>query len=259
MAQAAAYIDTALSATGLPVTSQPYQVDRYHVRNIAAESAGTSNSGTIVIVGAHYDTAPNCPGANDNGSGVASLLALASLFAGRKHARTIRFVAFTCEEDPFFQTPDMGSYVYAKACRERGENISAMLSLETIGYYSDKPGSQHNPWPLSRIHGSVANYLLFASNIQSRPLLAEVHTAFRAAGTPVPSHSLWLPGWLRGPSASDQWSFWKHGYPAIMITDTANFRYDAFHTPQDTPDRLCYDKLALVVRGLESVIEKLAS
>jgi Zn-dependent M28 family amino/carboxypeptidase len=259
LAETGAYIDRELSSTGLLVTSQSYQAEEYHVRNIVAEIPGSSAPNEIVIVGAHYDTAPDSPGANDNGSGIASLLVLAGLFAGRPKARTIRFVAFTCEEDPFFQTHLMGSFQYAAECRKRRDDIRAMLSLETIGYYSNAANTQHRPRLLRHLLPSTANFLLFVSNISSRGLLTKAHSAFCDANTSIPAHKVWLPGWLRGPSASDQWSFWKHGYPAIMITDTANLRYPPFHTLDDTPEKLCYEHLADVIGGLELVVTHLSS
>jgi Zn-dependent M28 family amino/carboxypeptidase len=259
LAETAIYIESSFSASGLAVIHQNYQAEQYDVRNLITEIPGSSCPQEIVVVGAHYDTAPDSPGANDNGSGIASLLVLAELFANRSHPRTIRFVAFTCEEDPFFQTEFMGSYQYANSCRKRGEDVRAMLSLETIGYYEQTAGSQHNPWPLSHVLPSTANFLLFASNLRSRKLLSVAHDAFRAAETRIPCKKLSLPGFLRGINASDQWSFWKHGYDAIMITDTANLRSNIFHSPDDTWEKVCYGELASVVTGIEAVITRLAS
>ena len=259
LAEAAAYIDRELSATGLRVTSQSYAAEAYKVRNIVAEITGSSAPDEIVVIGAHYDTAPGSPGANDNASAVASLLILAEIFAGRQQARTLRFVAFTCEEDPFFQTHLMGSFQYAAECRKRQDNIRGMLSLETIGYYLKSPDSQRWPRLFRRFLPSTADFLFFVSDISSRGLLSRVHSAYCEAKTSVPGHKIWLPGWLRGASASDQWSFWKHGYPAVMVTDTANFRYPYFHSQDDTPDKICYAELAEVIDGLACVITQLTS
>ena len=137
-ARATAWLETSLQEAGYTVARQVYEVRGAESVNLEVERKG---NGEIVIVGAHYDSVRGSPGANDNGSGVAGTLALARTWAGRTPRRTLRFVFFANEEPPFFQTDEMGSVVYAKRCKERGENIVAMVSLETIGYFSDEEGS----------------------------------------------------------------------------------------------------------------------
>ena len=145
--ETAAFITGDLENYGYTVEFQEYRTHDLPVRNIEAHSPGRKRSGGIVIVGAHYDSVQGCPGANDNGSGVAALLELARLLRHADHERNIRFVFFVNEEPPFFLTGEMGSQKYAERCRKRGEKIEAMFSLETIGYYSDTPGSQNYPFP----------------------------------------------------------------------------------------------------------------
>ena len=197
------------------------------------------------------------PGANDNGSGPAALLELARAFAGARPARTLRFVAFVNEEPPHFQTDAMGSLVYARGCRERGERVVAMLSLETIGYYTDAPGSQNYPFPLGLFYPSEGNFLGFVGNTASEQLVFDAIGSFRRH-TRVPSEGGVLDERLPGIGWSDHWSFWQMGYPAIEITDTAPFRYAHYHEATDTPDKLDYDGFARVVVGLERVIADLA-
>jgi Zn-dependent M28 family amino/carboxypeptidase len=211
----------------------------------------------IVVIGAHYDSVSGSPGANDNGSGVAALLELARLFAARDVGRSVRFVAFVNEEPPFFRTGDMGSEQYARAARLKGEDIRAMLALETIGYYDDAPGSQHYPPFFSLFFPDRGNFIGMVSNFGSRALLKRAVAAFRAASN-FPLESVATFGWVPGVDWSDHASFWNEGYPAIMITDTALYRYPYYHSVQDTPDKVDYARLARVTEALAAVVEALA-
>ncbi|MBJ6725198.1 M28 family peptidase [Geomesophilobacter sediminis] len=255
--QAAQYVATQLKETGLPVRELPYRVGTTIVVNIEAELKGQSRGDEIVVIGAHYDTVPGCPGANDNGSGIAALLELARLLHAAQPARTVRLVAFANEEPPYFQTETMGSLVYARALQQRGEKVVAMLSLETIGCYSDAPKSQQYPAPLNLFYPDTGNFIGFVSHLGSVSLLREVIGTFRRT-TRFPSEGAATPERIPGVSWSDHWAFWQAGYPAVMVTDTAPFRYPDYHEPTDTPEKLDYDRMARVVMGIERVVEKLA-
>jgi hypothetical protein len=254
---AADYIQQELTAAGFEVTRQEYQVRGHAFYNLEAQLTGAVKPNEIVIVGAHYDSVVGTPGAGDNASGVAAMLALARRFAGRETARTLRFVAFANEEPPYFQTPDMGSWVYAQRCRKANENIVAMLSLETIGYYTDEPGSQQYPPPYGALYPSEGNFIAVVGNVGSRPLVHRVVDNFRRHAK-FPSEGGAIPGDVPGVGWSDHWSFWQEGYPGVMITDTALFRYPYYHSPEDTPEKLNYAQMARVVDGLEAVIVELA-
>jgi hypothetical protein len=152
----------------------------------------------------------------------------------------------------------MGSFVYAKRCRERGDQISAMISLETIGCFSDAAHSQAYPVPgVSAFYPTTGNFIGFVGNVRSRALVRRVIALFRQHSQ-VPSQGAAFPSFVPGVAWSDQWSFWEHGYPGIMVTDTAPFRYPHYHSASDTPDKLDYDRFALVVAGMEKVIARLA-
>src|SRR5213083_2332387 len=151
----------------------------------------------------------------------------------------------------------MGSFVYASRCKARGDQITAMISLETIGYFSDAPHSQTYPAPgLGAFYPKTGNFIGFVANTRSRALLQRTMSIFRAQKK-IPSEGAALPAFIPGVSWSDQWSFWQHGYPAIMVPDTAPFRYPYYHSSNDTPDKLDYDRFTLVVSGMEKVIEEL--
>jgi hypothetical protein len=252
---AADFIEDSFSRAGLHPRRDSYEVNGQACHNIETEIAGARPE--VILIGAHYDSVFGSPGANDNGTGVAAMLALARRFAGRKTEHTLRFVAFVNEEPPYFLSGEMGSFVYAGRCKARGDKISAMISLETIGYFSDAPGSQTYPAPgLGVFYPKVGNFIGFVSNVQSRALLRRVVALFRTHAK-IPSEGAALPAFIPGVSWSDQWSFWRNGYPGIMITDTAPFRYPHYHSASDTPDKLDYDRFTLVVSGMEKVIEDL--
>jgi len=257
LTKATAYIESEIQKAGYKVDRQEYDVSGVTCCNLAAEARGRTLPDEIVVIGAHYDTALGTPGADDNTSGVAGVLALARRFAGHPSPRTIRFVAFVNEEPPWFQTDKMGSRVYARRCRQRGEKIVAMLSLEMLGYYSDAPDSQKYTPPLDKLYPSKGNFIGFIGNVGSRDLVHQAIGAFRE-GESFPSEGATLPESLPGVGWSDHWSFWQEGYPAIMVTDTAIYRNPHYHCADDTPDKLDFDRMARVVRGLEKVAQRLA-
>jgi hypothetical protein len=256
LAVAADWIDAAWTAAGYQVSRQGYEVHGRTCYNLEVELKGTVQPAEIVVVGAHYDSVVGTVGANDNGSGVAALLALGRAFAGKHPAKTLRLVAFVNEEPPWFLGPSMGSLVYATRSRDRGERIVAMLSLETLGYYSNAPESQLYPFPLSLIYPSTGNFIGFVGDLSSRRLVRDLVGSFRRHAR-FPSEGAAVPGTIPGVGWSDHWSFWRNGYPAVMVTDTAPFRYPYYHTPEDTPDKLTYEPFARVVAGLERVIAEL--
>jgi Zn-dependent M28 family amino/carboxypeptidase len=256
--QAAQYIENAFDKAGyFPVGTQPFTVGDVPVRNIEVEVKGGARASEIVVFGAHYDSVAGSPGANDNGSGVAALLELARLSRGSRRARTVRFVAFVNEEPPFFKSEAMGSLRYARRSRERGENIVAMVSLETIGYYSDEAGSQRYPFPLGLFYPSTGNFLAFVSDLGSRRLMHQAIAGLRRHAR-FPSEGLAAPAAIPGVDWSDHWAFREAGYPALMVTDTAPYRYPHYHSAADTPDKVDYERLARVVSGLRAVLDALA-
>lgn len=250
------YIERTFGEAGYSVARQEFRAEGRPVCNLEVELRGTSRAEEIVVVGAHYDTVYVCAGANDNGSGVAALLELARQFAGRPQPRSVRFVAFVNEEPPYFRTDEMGSLVYARRCKERGDRIVGMMSLETIGYYSDEEGSQQYPPPFGWFYPDRGHFIAFVANTSSGGLVRRAVRAFRASAQ-FPSEGVAAPGFITGIGWSDHWSFWQAGYPAFMVTDTAPFRYPFYHTEEDTPDKLDYERMARVTEGLVSVVEEM--
>ncbi len=243
------YIRQFWEEAGYQVNAQTYKVGNVLCENLAVEIPGKSTPDEIVLVGAHYDTVSLSPGANDNGSAVAALLEISRLFSETSTNRTLRFVAFANEEPPFFKTSSMGSLVYAKECRKRKDNIVAMVCLETIGYYRDEPKTQNYPFPLSFFYPDRGNFVAIVGNLQSKPLVQSFSRQFlEESDFPVECAAPF--GFITGVDWSDHWSFWKMGYQAIMLTDTALFRYPYYHSMHDTADKLDYQNLARVTYGI---------
>jgi hypothetical protein len=256
--QAKDFFINSFSQAGYKINQQEYKIDNKSYYNIEAEKKGTTKPEEIIIIGGHYDSAFTSPGANDNGTGAAATLELAKIFANKNTNRTIKFVEFTNEEPPFFWTENMGSLVYAKNLKQQNQKIVAMLSLETMGYFSDQPGSQEYPYPINLIYPNQGNFISFIGNIKSSKLVKKSIGSFRNH-VKFPSQGTALPSFIPGVGWSDQWSFWQQGYPGIMVTDTAPYRYQYYHTIDDTIDKIDFDKFARVVNGLVNVISDLAT
>ncbi|MDD1612148.1 MAG: M28 family peptidase [Methylococcaceae bacterium] len=246
---AAAYITGQWQRQGYSVRKQGYQVKGIECSNLEVTCYGTNRSDEVILIGAHYDSVWGSPGANDNGSGVAALLELSRRFKEVQPAVSLRFVAFVNEEPPFFYWGNMGSMIYAKAAKRRGDHIRYMISLETIGYYSSQPGSQQYPPFLKYFYPETGNFIAFVSNLGSRRVMRHCVKSF-ASVSDFPVQSIAAPAVVPGISWSDHLAFWRHGFKAFMITDTAPYRYPYYHTSDDTPDKLDYASFAKVTNGL---------
>jgi Zn-dependent M28 family amino/carboxypeptidase len=252
---AAAYVEASLAEAGHTPARQPYEACGKAFANIVAEVAGTDRRGEIVVVGAHYDSHKDSPGADDNASAVAALLELARRFAHHRPSRTLRFVAFANEEAPFTRRKAMGSRVYARECRRRGDNIVGMVCLESLGYYSEEVGSQWlSFWGL--FLPRRGDFLALVANRPSRALLARVAGALERRGG-LPYRRVVLPSHVPGAWSSDHWSFWLEGYPALMVTDTVPLRNPHYHKREDTPDKVDFARLGRGVDDLEAAVSEL--
>lgn len=254
---AAQYVRSVFEQAGYAVREQHFSAAGRTVRNLEAELTGGARRDEIVVIGAHYDSVFGTPGANDNASGVAALLVLACGLRGQTTERTVRFVAFANEEPPYFLSWEMGSRQYARAAKQRGEKIVAMLSLETVGYYTDEPGSQAFPLPFRMGYPDTGNFIAFVGNLGSRALVRDAVGSFRQHAK-FPSEGVAAPAWIPGIGWSDHWSFWQEGYAAVMVTDTALYRYPRYHTAFDVPEALDYQRMTRVVTGLAHVVAELA-
>jgi len=204
----------------------------------------------ILVIGAHYDSAEGTPGADDNASGIAGLLELARLTRGAPMKRTVRFVAFCLEEPPAYMTRHMGSYIHAKSLHDHGVKVHGMISLEMLGYYCDEKGCQYYPSSIFKLaYPNRGHFIAFVGNFSSRHFSSRVKAAYSAVSS-IPVESLNGFSIIPGVDFSDHRNYWKFGYPAFMITDTAFYRNPNYHDSGDTPETLDYDRLTLLIEGL---------
>lgn len=261
MEAAAGYIERELTALGESVERQTYPVGDQQAVNLVVEHQGTRRPEQIVILGAHYDTVPETPGADDNASAVAMLIEVARLLNGVSARRTLRFVAFANEEPPHFYSQTMGSQVYAGQCRQRGEAIVGMLCLEMVGYYTDAPASQQAPplipRPLRWLLPRRGNFLAAVSNLPSAGLLWPFRRGFKRISR-FRLFAIALPQIVHEIRLSDHGPFWDLGFPAMMLTDTSFFRNPHYHRPTDTPDTLNYASMAHVTVGVAGGVARIA-
>ncbi len=249
------YISSQFNSFGFKVARQPFPVSGHTYQNIIAELIGKASPEKVLVVGAHYDTVRTTPGADDNASGVAGLLALAQTLAGTTMSKTVKFAAFALEEPPFFRTRNMGSYHYARSLKENHEIVEGMICLEMIGFFSDLPGSQRYPVPFFHWKfPAMGNYIAMVGNMRSKHFTkATAKNFMRAIDLPVVT--LNAPSIVIGINFSDHWSFNKFGYKALMVTDTAFYRNPHYHAPSDLPDTLDYERMAKVVKGLAAAVK----
>lgn len=248
-------IEQRLRAAGWEPVREPFDGGSAEPsNNVVAEMRG--DDPTWVVIGAHYDTARGSPGANDNGTGVVALLELARRLRSTPESRSLRIVFFANEEPPHFEKSTMGSRAHAKAAARRGETIAAMLSLETMGFFSDEDESQKYPAAFELFYPSRGNFLGFIGNLDSRSLVRKSVGTFREHAK-LPAEGAALFESIPGVGWSDHASFWAEGVPAVMVTDTAIFRYPHYHRSSDTPDQVDFDRLTLAVDGLDAVVRDL--
>lgn len=250
--RAALYIEKNLAGFGYSVRREPYSIGRYEARNLIAETSPVQNR-PFLLIGAHYDTVPGSPGADDNASGVAVLIELAGILCRKPPPVPVRLAAFGSEEPPHFSTPEMGSAFHARRVKQAGEDLIGMLSLEMLGYYDDRPGSQKYPPLLERFYPPSGSFLALVSDLGSMRFMRRLRDALAPTGFPIETAS--LPQWVPGVSLSDHLPFWKEGFRAAMLTDTAMYRNPNYHEPTDTPDTLDYSRMASLTESLAVALQ----
>jgi Zn-dependent M28 family amino/carboxypeptidase len=252
----AAYIKQEFISAKGEVSEQAFTAQTKTYKNVIATFGPKTEE--RVIVGAHYDTCGPMPGADDNASGIAGLIELAKLLGKTPPNITVELVAYTLDEPPFFRTQKMGSAIHAQSLKAANAKVRAMLSIEMIGYFSDAPNSQNFPtFLLKPFYPSKGNFISIVGRLGQGKLTKKVRDAM-AEATPLPVETLLGPRFIEGIDFSDHLNYWEEGYPAAMITDTAFFRNQNYHTAQDTADTLDYQRMSLVVLGLYAAVNELA-
>jgi len=253
---ASGYVEEKLRRAGLDVRSQEFAVGDATVRNLEATKPGLNPGLPGILIGAHYDSVPGCAGANDNATGVAALIEIAASLGDAAPRRSLMFGAFVNEEPPFFRSAAMGSRVAARSLRETRAPLDGMISLETIGYYDTRPGSQRYPFPFGALYPDRGEFVGFVANLRSLRFVRKCIQSFRHCSS-FPAQWVAAPGWIPGLGWSDHWAFWREGYAGVMVTDTAPFRYPWYHTAGDTPEKLMFRDFARVVAGLQQMTRRL--
>jgi Zn-dependent M28 family amino/carboxypeptidase len=242
------------------IVEEPFDALGLTAKNLIVERQGSSKASEIILLGAHYDTVPSTPGADDNASAVAVLLEVSHLLKDHTGKRTARYVAFACEEPPYFNLDSMGSQHHARQARKRGENIIGMLCLEMVGYFSDEPGSQQIPRTIPKavrwLFPKRGNFLAAVGNLASWKLAYRFRFGFKR-GTRLRLFSICLPEKVGEIRLSDNSSFWDQGYPALMLIDTSFLRNPHYHQPTDTPDTLDYARMTEVTLGVAAAMKRL--
>jgi hypothetical protein len=244
------YIRSEFEIANGRIVLQDFEVQGRTYQNVIC-SLGPADRPRI-IVGAHYDVCGPQPGADDNASAVAGLLELARLMGahGDKLAYRLDFVAYCLEEPPFFRTSHMGSYVHARSLRDKNAVVKEMLCLEMIGFFSDQENSQSFPLPMMRwFYPTRANFIAVVSNLRNWPLVRQVQKDMQM-GADIEVCKLSAPALVPGVGLSDHRSYWKFGFPAVMITDTAFYRNPNYHQSSDTIETLDFNKMAQVVQAI---------
>lgn len=261
IAAAIGYIENVWREIGHEVVHERYQALEYEATNLVVEQRGTKRPDEIVLLGAHYDTVASTPGADDNASAVAVMLEVSRLLAGYAGKRTARYVAFACEEPPYFNIDSMGSQHHAREARRRREKIYGMLCLEMVGYYRDELGSQSIPpgiprW-MHRMFPKRGNFLAAVGNLPSWKLCWQFRRGFKRGSPRMPLFSICLPEKIHEIRLSDNSSFWDQGFPALMLTDTSFLRNPNYHQATDTPETLNYPQMTNVAYGVAAAMRKL--
>lgn len=244
---AAFYIEDELTKLGYIHRRQEYTVDGKIVWNIIANIG----KGPLVVLGAHYDTFWNMPGADDNASGVAGLLEVARILKKNENILRNRFeIAFyTLEEPPYFKTVEMGSYVHATSLYKKKEDVKLMISIEMIGYFSNEKIQEYPLGFLKLFYPKTADYIAVVSNYRSRGFMIDASKKIKKGANIKVCH-LAAPSWVPGIDFSDHQNFWIYKYKAIMISNTSFYRNSGYHTMHDTIEKLDFYKMGEVVIGL---------
>ena len=244
--KAAKYIESELSRSAAEIKIQKFTVDDTEFKNIIGIFGPETED--VFVVGAHYDAFGDFPGADDNASGVAGLIELGHILSEGNLNIRVLLIAYTLEEPPFFRTEYMGSAVHAQSLIENNIKVRLMISLEMIGYFTDEKNSQSYPNPLLRLfYPNQGNFIAVVDQF----LANNAYALKRAIDYPgLSAFSINAPAFIPGVDFSDHMNYWNHGFSAVMVTDTAFYRNTAYHTANDTHDRLNYLKIAQVVYGI---------
>jgi hypothetical protein len=251
-------VEEMLDSFGYKVDVQSYEMQGKRVENLVVETPGTTLPQEVVLIGTHYDSYLASPGADCNASGVAVAVELARLLRHSQVARTLRFVFFTNGESPWQGTEFMGSAHYAAAAKARGDSIELALLLDSVGYYSQNVGSQSFPFPLSSCYPKKGDFVAFFGTFTGKKVVQQLLARWPSLST-LPAEGGAVPGWFPGIHGADHLSFVDAGYPAVLVTDTAESRWPDARTSYDACSRLDYASMARLTLGLKGLVLDVAA
>lgn len=254
LSRAGSYIKTEFEQAGGQVVVQPFDDEGAVYYNVSGFFGPETEE--RIIVGAHYDAYENSPGADANASGVAGLIELAGLLGKASLKTQVELVAYPLKEPPYWGTPRMGSAFHAFSLKNQNRPVRIMFSLDMIGCFSDKEGSQKYPVPgMEWLYSSKGNFIGVVGNLGQMDVVRRVKTAMAGASS-MPVFSINAPGFFSRIGSSDHLSYWQTDYPAVMITDTDSLRNPNYHTAKDTAGTLDYKRMGMVVQAVHaSVLE----
>ncbi len=238
-----------------PVRIEPFLFNGAVHENLVVDlpGQGPDNERELVVVGAHYDSVPDSPGADDNGSALAALLEIGRCLTELPRRHDLRLVAFDLEEVNF-----RGSRHHAAQCAWARQPIRLMMSLEMLGFCSHEPGSQQYPGKLGIVLPDRGDFIGLLCNLRGIPSTYTLARGLRSASARTYALPTGVKGeWIPASCRSDHVPFWELGYPAVLVTDTAQLRNPHYHEPSDLPDTLDYAFLEAVSRGLVRGIARL--
>lgn len=258
LSASAAYIASSFEQLGFTPRLECFEFDSVPMHNIEVVIPGRNSTAEWVVIGAHYDTVATTPGADDNASGVAAILELARALKETSPECTICLAAYANEEHNGGTWEQMGSFTHARGLKQKGIKVKGMISLEMLGYFDETEGSQKYPFPFNLFYPTRGNFIAFVANSASADFVRSCLATFRKYAR-VPSEGVAAPEKFRDIARSDHWSFWQHGYPAFMVTDTSNFRNPHLHKMSDTVETLDLASMTMVVKGIEETVKELAN
>jgi len=228
---------------------QTYTINDITYKNVVCRF-GTKRQKAVMVIGAHYDVCGKQEGADDNASGVVAVLELARLLNNSHLTRPVELVAYTLEEPPYFGTRFMGSYVHAKELKKTNTPVYGMIAVEMIGFFTDTKGSQSYPFaPMKVVYGKKGDFILLAKKSNHGQFVKHFSKQFYEANT-IKTKSLTSPGKIEGVDFSDHRNYWKLGYDAMMITNSAFYRNHNYHRPEDTMESLDFNRMAGVIDAI---------
>lgn len=252
------YIRQEWTAMGYEVKQQKFITRGVKCENLEITMQGQYNPDEYILICAHYDSSKDCPGANNNATGVAAMLELSRFFSNNNPGCSIRFVALANENPNYYGTEKSGSWHYARQADQRNDNIRTAITLESLGYYSNDKNSQLYPFLMGMFHPKRGNFLAMSSNFGSMTAMYKFAKYFRKHSN-FRLETMVLQNLIPTVKWRNSSSFWLNGFPAFTVSDTAEYRYPFYNSSRDTSEKIDYQCLTFVTQGLMRAMTELVN